>query len=678
MAKEITKCPVCGTKLKMINGRMTCKDCGYYVRGAQDMSAQYTDTQETESQYTNTQNTGGQYSDTQSSSYTGAQSSFSYDTDHAYAAQPTKIKTAKSGKKKAVIVAVVAAVIAVGAAGAAVAFNKMSAQNAGSDKAHSLDEDEEASKSRGSRADRGKESGSDSADNSDSDTNIESDRLNEILKRPESEFFQQLVGAIWETSYTELSAADYESLTALEIDRYDGEIYYQLNGGETQSLYFTDSMYMDMSDLGCFPGLGYLYLDDDSLSPGDLNGMPNLYAVYSENTLTELVGIIQYPDMIQELGVEDIAFTTTLDGVENFPNLQYLTVDYDDLEQLDALTAVPGLKGLYIEEGDEIVNFGVLAQLTELECLEIRSDELKDLSFVSYMPNLYWLKVEDSQVKDIDLLVDCPNLETVSFIDNYEITDYSVLTSMVNMYDLSLGVSSSDVVLPNLSGMPNLTYLSLEGVRDLSLLQGATGVEQLTMEYCAGGRDLEYLTGMVNLKTLGIHDFASLTESLEPLTRLPALEVLDLSETYIFGNVEEIFNIPTLYALSLEDCQVGIDFDRVPMSDNLEYLYLNDIRVLEDPSYNNGVTVEWSEHLDMFQKFPSMVELYMEGVGIDNIEFVTYMPALEYLNITDNYVTDLTPLEALPDFKVVWCAKNSIINSVSEDSGIEVDMNNYD
>ena len=32
MANEITKCPMCGTKLKMMNGQMTCKKCGYYIR----------------------------------------------------------------------------------------------------------------------------------------------------------------------------------------------------------------------------------------------------------------------------------------------------------------------------------------------------------------------------------------------------------------------------------------------------------------------------------------------------------------------------------------------------------------------------------------------------------------------------------------------------------------------
>ncbi len=32
MGTKIKKCPVCSTKLKMINGRMTCRDCGYSLR----------------------------------------------------------------------------------------------------------------------------------------------------------------------------------------------------------------------------------------------------------------------------------------------------------------------------------------------------------------------------------------------------------------------------------------------------------------------------------------------------------------------------------------------------------------------------------------------------------------------------------------------------------------------
>ena len=45
---------------------------------------------------------------------------------------------------------------------------------------------------------------------------------------------------------------------------------------------------------------------------------------------------------------------------------------------------------------------------------------------------------------------------------------------------------------------------------------------------------------------------------------------------------------------------------------------------------------------------------------IDSLDFVENLPLLQYLEITDNSVTSLKPLEALPDFQMVWCGKNTI------------------
>ena len=65
MAKENTKCPMCGTKLKLIDGRMSCKKCGYYIRNQENR----TDTLDTGYQNTATYGSGqgGSYSSSQSS-----------------------------------------------------------------------------------------------------------------------------------------------------------------------------------------------------------------------------------------------------------------------------------------------------------------------------------------------------------------------------------------------------------------------------------------------------------------------------------------------------------------------------------------------------------------------------------------------------------------------------------
>ena len=118
--------------------------------------------------------------------------------------------------------------------------------------------------------------------------------------------------------------------------------------------------------------------------------------------------------------------------------------------------------------------------------------------------------------------------------------------------------------------------------------------------------------------------------------------------------------------------QINYAFAAIPTNETLEILSMNDISILHDPTYNNGDRVKLSEHYDMFSHFPNLTELHLESTGIDSIEFVAGLPKLQYLNITDNNVTSLKPLESLADFQAVWCGRNTILEKLPEDSSISV------
>ena len=177
---------------------------------------------------------------------------------------------------------------------------------------------------------------------------------------------------------------------------------------------------------------------------------------------------------------------------------------------------------------------------------------------------------------------------------------------------------------------------------------------------------------MKQLTTLIIHDFSSYVDTVEPLLNLPNLTTLDLSDSSIFGNIEDIFNIPTLRYLCLNDCQIGLDFDKISVNETLQFLALNNIRILNDPTYNNGDIVKLSEHYDMFQQFPNLVDVSLVSNQIDSIEFVESLPYLQYLDITNNNVTSLKPLASLENFIAVWCGKNSILEKLPENSPVIV------
>lgn len=693
MASETQKCPMCGNKLKMMNGRMTCKKCGYYIRSQSEIdsasasqdarqfggSVRYTDSRQTgaggqngsayqnSSSYQNTtayqNNASGQNSYTyqNSSSYQSGTSGNGASTWQSGQSSPQK-KSGDSNPVVAIIVSVIAGVFSVAGLVAIVLFraglfdNIIRGGNSGNEASSSYRQSESASSSQASQ-------GSSASGQSSSSARL-----------PQSSFFCEVAEAIWEKPYRSVSAEEYGSLTAMQIKKDEKTIYYQLNYGETQTLTYQDAIGMDLADLASFTGLEWLSLDDD-LDKGDLDGLDYLYGVYAENTIRELADIIPNPEYISELGAEDSIFERTLSGIEAFPNLEYLYVDYDSLEDISALLQYPNLVGLTLLNCDSVNDYSPLLSLNALESLTIESSQLKSIDFISEMPLLTSLSVEDSQISSLSALVNCPGLEVLSLVGNYDITDYSIIGQLTELEDLTLEMSY-DIALPSFQNLTRLEWLTVENAGDLSPLKDAVNVTYLSLEDCAGW-ELSSITSMEYLNTLIINDFRSYVDSLEPLTHLPNLSALSLEDTSVFGNIEEIFGIPTLQYLYLNDCQAGIDFSKIPVNETLEVLSLSDMTILRDPTYNNGDKVSLSEHYDMFDCFPNLTELYVASQKLDSIEFVTKLPRLQYLDITDNNVTSLKPLESLSDFQAVWCGQNTILENLSSDSDIFVYTTDY-
>ncbi len=710
MADDKQKCPMCGTKLKMINGRMTCKSCGYYYRNANEQtdysSSQYGYSSQGQSGAQRSSGSGQQPYSSQRPSGSGQQPYSSqrpsgsgqqpyssqrpsgsapqqrnsqrppiYGTAHTdwsgTTGQPPKNPGSKAkqfaGIAGGVVVSVVVSVAAyfVVYYGVDASIDYISNLFSGGSHSSSYDSYPDDSLAASSLYIPSEEELVSSEEGSSDD--IPQGR------KPESTFFQALAETIWEKDYDAISSDEYAQLTALEINRDDKEIYYQLNYGETMTLTFDSDMGRKLSDLSCFTGLEYLSIDDD-LSEGDLDGLQNLQIVYAENSIKDYLKILPDPTAIQALSAEDSIFSDSLDGLEAFTGLQYLFAEYGALEDISALTKLPNLLGLSLTDCDRLTDFSPLMELTQLQELSVESAQLGTIDFISVMPGLTSLRVENSIITNLDALADCPEITTLYLTGNYRIEDYTGLDALPGLVNLTLELNYSEQ-MPSFQNLGSLNRLTLKYANDLSLLRNAPNVTYLCLERCAGW-ELEAITAMQELTTLEIHDFGSATESLEPLTRLPKLEALDLTDTDVFGSVNEIFGIPSLYYLNLTNCRIALDFDTLPTNGNLQCLLLDKVSITdagaEDYDMWSRQPVKLSDHYDMFLHFPNLTDLYLEGTGIDSLEFVEDLPMLQYLDITDNSVTSLKPLEALPDFRTVWCAGNTLLEMPSEDSNITV------
>ena len=278
MANEITKCPMCGTKLKMMNGQMTCKKCGYYIRN----QATQSDIQGQDSaswQYGSAGQTGasGQYGSGTSQYTSGTASQYTSGTASQSASGRTGSASWQSGSSPqrnaehnptvGIAVAIVAGVACV----ALLAVIIIARSGGFSNMLPKPDSGSQANSSSSRYSDSSEDSGQSSSSAAGNKTANAS--------MPTSSFFQLVAEYIWDKPCSSITAEEYASLTAIQINRDEKSITYQLDYGDAQTVTYQTDAGMALSDLSCFTGLEWISIDDD-LQRGDLKGLNSLHGVY--------------------------------------------------------------------------------------------------------------------------------------------------------------------------------------------------------------------------------------------------------------------------------------------------------------------------------------------------------------------------------------------------------------
>lgn len=490
-----------------------------------------------------------------------------------------------------------------------------------------------------------------------------------------SEFFKALVMEIYGTSVEEVTEEELHELTSLYVYRENGcyVVGYSRNDGEIKQIQMEDSLYTDMGDVKNFPNLKKIHLATETIPQVALEQLNSLEELWCRNTPKDLASGLTHPEKLKVYGCYD---AENLDGVDVFTQLEYLHINDYDLMDLNAMSALTKLKTLEIVNGDAITDFGVLHSLKQLEILYMDAEQLKDISFVEKMPNLQEFSMKGTIVIDISALEGKTTLKKVVLQDNRELTDYSALSSLNELEELTLELGSK-AQMPDASNWPQLHTLSIAGVSDVSFMKSLTGLKTLYLKG-ANCSTFDVFASLQNLEYLQIGSVYGDLDNLNMLAHLSKLKVLDMSGMTVYGNVEAIFSIASLEEININDCSFGLDFDAIPEHTNLKRLHMNRLRLWENivVQYDGALTyvdyddVALVDEIDVVKKFGNLEELYLQGNRLTNISFVESLPNLKKLDITSNYVTDLRPLQQLSQFEIVWCGQNAI--SQGSDLGTDI------
>ena len=500
------------------------------------------------------------------------------------------------------------------------------------------------------------------------------------LRLPESELFQQFLAKLFEKDYQKVTAKELAQVTALHLYEKEGYliIAYTLNGDSTGSFYFNQNS-LNSTDFACFPQLQSLEIHN-SLSTGALAGLTKLTKLSCRNSPQELLSIID-PLQLTELEIDNDLFLQGIENIEAFSNVEHLRLESVHAKDLSPLLKLEHLTTLELIDCERVEDFSALYQMPQLESLTVDSNKLRDISFVSNMPNLKELSIQNSLVIKLDALADCADtLQKLDLSSNYKVADrnYTVVSQLTNLTQLTLTASydhEDPPFLPQLANMPKLTQLSIQGYDDFSPIADAPLLEKVTLTRCYAN-DYSALESLPHLTSLCLNDISIMENTLETVGKLTSLEQLYLDDDFIWGDCNALLNLPNLKEYSMKDCTTGFDVNNIQLNENLKILYLSHIttKALVDGKWdyqsNNENNFYLADYADIFQHYPNLEELYLAENTLSDVTFAKELKHLKVFDITDNYVTDLSPLSELAELKSILCAHNAVVN----DGGLRTDI----
>ncbi len=358
----------------------------------------------------------------------------------------------------------------------------------------------------------------------------------------------------------------------------------------------------------------------------------------------------------------------SLDGLEQFPNLESLYIDGYSLTDFSKIVSLPSLKSLTLESCDGINDFSVFRVMDSLEELDIDSENLKSLDFLSGMKSLKSLRIADAALLTLDGLEERTQLETLMLEDCDNLKNMTALESLTGLKELYIELPYN-CPQPDLSGMTQLKKLGLSQFQDCSFLSGMTELVSLHLTGCEL-KESTSLANLTNMEELSLSTNIGRGQSLDFITHFPALKTLSLQGVTTYDDISAIFSIPTLRSLDISGMECEIAFDRLKDNPSLEELYMDGLLLYENAEVYGSdgfYSVYWddvvlNEHTDFLAHFPSLSVLSIADNELTDIHFAENLPALEYIDLSDNFVTDLTPLSGSGGLQAVICTGNPVSN----------------
>lgn len=571
MFSKENKCPICGKKMKYSdNNQLNCSACGYYDRTnlntTQSVNNQNYNQTNTNNIYSRANNT---YTPNQMTEATQTTASEQYippviqysspQYDSPYRKQPSwidkipEIKQKWKSFRKAVSVIITAVIVIV-----VVFVYIYSFRQAVLGEKDIIAEKESSEKE------------------------LTKDISKSALELPDSDLYKEILPVMFDKAYKDITESDIEAVTSYRFYMSESgkiNIDYTLSNANSGTVN-TKQDTLKTKGINCFVNLESLYLDEEvACHDLDLTGL-NKLSVFHAYDLP-----LGFSEMIDPAQLTSLKLNSSLylDDFSIFKNIEALelnglmTLNFDGFEKLEKL------KSLTLRNITRIENISELYKIKNLEQFYIDISSFDDITFISEMENIREITIINSKIKSFDLLKNCKKLEKIYLLENYEVEDYSFLKDLTNLIELGVykNYEASQEVF-DFSIYPNLKKLIIGNFENYEKLSGANNIEELII-YHGANTDFKYnnrniLLDFNNLKALEIHDGSIPVEMIADISEIESLEHINLESSYIWDELNPIFELPNLKTLDLTNCTFTLDAESFNGNESIVTLILDNIK----------------------------------------------------------------------------------------------------
>lgn len=280
--------------------------------------------------------------------------------------------------------------------------------------------------------------------------------------------------------------------------------------------------------------------------------------------------------------------------------------------------------------GIDSYNFPEFAGVTEFI---LSMEDLKTVDFISSMPEVKKLELRMTSVSDISSLENS-FINYLILYHNNEVMDYSVLSRMKELNRLYIDCDAEKMKTVE----DDLIYLESLTTNSMSIVEKCPNLKKLVLSYFFA---------------------SSMAKDYSIITNHNCIEELYIANGNIDESANDIFAMPNLKKLTLNECTLRINPEKIPVNDKITSLTVENISFIENYVeessgfiyYIDYDTAELVDHMDFFNHFPNLQELTIKNQKITDISVLTNLKELETLDLSSNFITDFTSLSALPKLK---------------------------